>query len=111
LDQPRDHEIAPPSPPSFLLPFDAANLHSHDRFYKDLEEAKAAIFPVLTVHVRLNVLKGGRILVPTMFKLAGGVMIPATILVTTGPWLISSKRGFSKSMICGPNRESTQSIV
>ncbi|PLW31649.1 hypothetical protein PCANC_20360 [Puccinia coronata f. sp. avenae] len=82
-DQPVDHEVVLPLPPSFPSPFDAANLHSHDKFYEDLEEGKVAIVPVLTVHVRLNVSKGGRILVPKMFKLAGGVMILATIPVNT----------------------------
>jgi hypothetical protein len=38
LDQPVEHSFAPPLPPSFPLPFDAANLHSHDKFYKELED-------------------------------------------------------------------------
>ncbi|PLW15782.1 hypothetical protein PCANC_13464 [Puccinia coronata f. sp. avenae] len=70
--------------PSFTSPFEDEDLHGHDECYEDLEEAEAAVGPVSTVHVRLDVSKGGRILVPTVFRLAGGVTIPATILVDTG---------------------------
>jgi hypothetical protein len=94
LDQSAESLPAPASPPSFLSPFKDVNLHSHDEFYKDLEEAKAAIVPVSTVHVRLDVSKGGRILVTTMFKLAGGVMIPATILVNTSSMANFINKGF-----------------
>ena len=82
-DQLVDSGVALPSPPSFPSLFDVDDLHGHNKFYKDLEEAKAAVVPVSTLHVCLDVLKGGRIVVPTIFKLAGGVMIPATILVDT----------------------------
>jgi hypothetical protein len=46
------------------------------------------------VHVRLDVFKGGRILVPVSFKLAGGVLIPATILVDTGSMANFINKGF-----------------
>ena len=58
-DQCVDPGGAPLSPPSFLSPFDENKLHGHNKFYKDLEEAEAAIVPVSTVHVRLDVSKGG----------------------------------------------------
>ncbi|PLW14564.1 hypothetical protein PCANC_15728 [Puccinia coronata f. sp. avenae] len=91
---PTAQEQPPPSPPSFLSPFETEDLHGHDEMYEDLEEAEAAIVPVSTVHVQLDVSKGGRILVPTVFKLAGGVTIPATILVDTGSMANFINKGF-----------------
>ncbi|PLW34431.1 hypothetical protein PCANC_20206 [Puccinia coronata f. sp. avenae] len=84
-----DPNLAPPpalplQTPSFTSPFEDKDLHGHDECYEDLEEAEAAVVPVSTVHVRLDISKGGCILVPTVFRLAGGVTIPATILVDTG---------------------------
>jgi hypothetical protein len=77
----------PLQPPSF----EENDLHGHDKCYKDLEEAKAAI-----VHVQLDISKGGCILVPTVFKLAGGVTIPATILVNT----VSMANFINEGFIC-----------
>ncbi|PLW31237.1 hypothetical protein PCANC_23122 [Puccinia coronata f. sp. avenae] len=94
LDQSAESLPAPPLPPSFPSPFEDVSLHSPDDLYKDTKEATAAIVPVSTVHVRLDVSKGCRILVPTMFKLAGGVMIPATILVDTGSMANFINKGF-----------------
>ncbi|PLW57478.1 hypothetical protein PCANC_02618 [Puccinia coronata f. sp. avenae] len=79
--------VASPSSPVFPSPFESEDLHGHHKLYdnyEDYEEAEVVTFPVSTVHVQLDVTKGGRILVPVLFKLAGGVLIPATILVETG---------------------------
>jgi hypothetical protein len=80
--------------PSFTSPFEDEDLHGHDECYEDLEEAEAAVVPVSTVHVLLDVSKEGRILVPTVFRLAGGVTIPATILVDTGSMANFINEGF-----------------
>jgi hypothetical protein len=57
-----------------------------DKHYKDLVETACAIeeIPIATVHVQLDCLKKGRLLVLALFKEPEGAWATANILVDTG---------------------------
>ncbi|PLW30877.1 hypothetical protein PCANC_20109 [Puccinia coronata f. sp. avenae] len=59
---------------------------NYDEEYDDYEEPSCSNVnvPVNTVHVRLDCTKGGRLIVPAMFKAPEGVLVKANILVDTG---------------------------
>ncbi|PLW27912.1 hypothetical protein PCANC_25391 [Puccinia coronata f. sp. avenae] len=80
--------------------------HGLDVMYKDYEEAEAATVPVSTVQVQLDCSSGGRILVPASFRAAGGLLIPATILVDTGSMANFVNKGFvRKHNLCTRQRK------
>ncbi|PLW05271.1 hypothetical protein PCANC_28921, partial [Puccinia coronata f. sp. avenae] len=80
--------------------------HGLDVMYKDYEEAEAATVPVSTVQVQLDCSSGGRILVPASFRAAGGLLIPATILVDTGSMANFVNEGFvRKHNLCTRQRK------
>ncbi|PLW40620.1 hypothetical protein PCANC_13025 [Puccinia coronata f. sp. avenae] len=59
---------------------------NYDEEYDDYEEPSCSNVnvPVNTVHVWLDCTKGGRLIVPAMFKAPEGVLVKANILVDTG---------------------------
>ncbi|PLW13888.1 hypothetical protein PCANC_19953 [Puccinia coronata f. sp. avenae] len=89
------------------------NFQGFDKHYAEFEEAWCAVVdvPIATVHVRLNCLKKGRLLVPASFKGPKGVRASANILVDTGPWQILSAKSLSVATISPSGLESTPFVA
>jgi hypothetical protein len=93
---------APKSDLSTPLPDNKApvlgNHQGFDKVYDNflVDALESAEVPIATVHVRLDCLKKGCLLVPATFKSSNGTWVSATILVNTG----AMANFISKEFVC-----------
>jgi hypothetical protein len=67
-----------------------------DKIYEEFEEHECTPIsvPISTVHVKLDQLAKGRLLVPVSFKDSNGALFPATALIDTGAMANFVNEGF-----------------
>jgi hypothetical protein len=82
---------------------------SFDEIYAEFEETECAPIsvPISTVHIKLDRLVKGRLLVPVSFKDADGALFPATVLIDTGAMANFVNKGFIRRHLLGLQRRKT----